>query len=560
MKKKISPSKDELYDLYIKQNLSQMALCQHYDVCKEVLVRWLKESDITKSIELQRACRDKTCVDKYGTSVLSHVDSIKEKRKQTCLEKYGGNSSMSDPAVRKKIFDQITAPLIPYDELYQYYVVEQHSMSECAKHFKLSAPTINKQIKQYNMSKSKEQVCQDRTHTNMLKYGVGYVTQLPIIMEKMKQTNLLRYGVESVMSSEKIKLKVKENNLKKYGVPVAAQAHYGLKVYEIISNKDKFIEYIKNNFDDKPSFAQVATKLQIGPTIIGKIVHSFNLEDLFNPNSSQGELEIFNLLKNWNITVELHNRTTLDGKEIDVYCPELKLGIEFNGDFWHSEARLPKNYHLNKSLLAESKGIRIIHIYEYEWNDPIKKEKIIALLRIATGNVERKIYARQCTIKKITNKEAKVLNDKIHLQGHRNAQVTYGLYYKDELVQLMSFSKTKYNRNLKSDNEWEIIRGCPGSNNIVVGGVSKLFKHFVKDYQPEKVFSYCDFNKFNGASYEALGMTYIGMTGPNKTWIIEGKGVPRNPSRYKELKELASGVVWGAGSKKYEITFNYSIR
>ena len=85
-------------------------------------------------------------------------------------------------------------------------------------------------------------------------------------------------------------------------------------------------------------------------------------------------------------------------------------------------------------------------------------DKIIALLRIATGNVERKIYARQCTIKKITNKEAKVLNDKIHLQGHRNAQVTYGLYYKDELVQLMSFSKTKYNRNLKSDNEWEIIR------------------------------------------------------------------------------------------------------
>lgn len=558
MNKKLSPSKDELYDLYITQNLSQEVVGQHYGTHKKVVARWLKELDITKPVELQRACKDKTCIEKYGVSNTSQVESIKEKRRQTCLKKYGGNSSMADPEVRKKVFDQITAPLIPYDELYQYYVVEKHSMQDCAEHFNLSAPTINKQIKQYNMSKSKEQVCNDRAHTNMLKYGVGYVTQLPITMEKMRQTNLIRYGSESAMNNDKVKLKLKENNLKKYGVPVAAQAHYGPGVYEIISNKEKFREYIQSNFEDKPSFAQVASKLQVGSCTVGKIAHSFNLEDLFNPNSSQGELEIFNLLNSWNIMVELHNRIVLDGKEIDVYCPELKLGIEFNGDFWHSEARLPKNYHLDKSLLAESKGIRIIHIYEYEWNDPIKKEKIIALLRIATGNVERKIYARQCIIKKITNKEAKVLNDKIHLQGHRNAQVTYGLYYNDELVQLMSFSKTKYNRNLKSDDEWEIIRGCPGSNNIVVGGVSKLFKHFVNDYHPKKVFSYCDFNKFNGASYEALGMTYIGMTGPDKTWIIEGKGIPRNPSKYKELKELASGVVWGAGSKKYEITFDYS--
>ena len=31
------------------------------------------------------------------------------------------------------------------------------------------------------------------------------------------------------------------------------------------------------------------------------------------------------------------------------------------------------------------------------------------------------------------------------------------------------------------------------------------------------IFSYCDFNKFDGHGYEAIGMKYIGNTGPDKT-------------------------------------------
>jgi len=177
--------------------------------------------------------------------------------------------------------------------------------------------------------------------------------------------------------------------------------------------------------------------------------------------------------------------------------------------------------------------------------------KIKFLLSIAFSQVGKRIYARNCEIKEITNKEARVLNEAVHLQGHRDAQVTYGLYYQNELVQLMSFSKTKYNKNLKGDNSWEIIRGCPGSNNIVVGGVSKLFNHFVKDYNPEEVFSYCDFNKFDGKSYETLGMKFIGYTGPDYVWVIKGKVYHRNPNKYRQFKELADYRVYGAGSKKY---------
>ena len=228
------------------------------------------------------------------------------------------------------------------------------------------------------------------------------------------------------------------------------------------------------------------------------------------------------------------------------------MGVEYNGTYWHSSEQKEKNYHFDKSKAAEAKGIRLIHIYEYEWNDPVKRPIIESLLKIALNINNNRIYARKCEVREITNKEAKPFNEANHLQGHRNAQVTYGLYYDNELVQLMSFSKTKYNRNLKGNNSWEIIRGCPGSNNIVVGGVSKLFKHFIKEYDPDEVFSYCDFNKFDGNGYEAIGMQFVGYTGPDMKWVMEdGSVIQRQPKNHKNLKEKAVAQIWGAGSKKY---------
>jgi hypothetical protein len=115
----------------------------------------------------------------------------------------------------------------------------------------------------------------------------------------------------------------------------------------------------------------------------------------------------------------------------------------------------------------------------------------------------------------------------------------------------MSFSRTRYNKNLKNENDWEIIRGCPGSLNLVIGGVSKLFARFIKDYNPHSVFSYCDFNKFTGVSYEKLGMRFIGLTPPNMHYWVKGEVLNRSPSLYKERKDHVEARLYGAGSKKY---------
>ena len=396
-----------------------------------------------------------------------------------------------------------------------------------------------------------------RNITNQKNYGVENVFANKDIIEKLEKTKLNRYGDRHFTNREK----AKQTCLSKYGAETYLGSMTNANLY---SNTHECSELYKRCFDDKTALESLISSLEhktssaLGAALgvpYGQALHLLEKHDLMSmidlkDYSSQGEHELVEFIgKDLCLT---RDRTAISPYEIDIYVPSKKIGIEFNGSYWHSSIYKDKNYHFNKSKIAEKNGIRLIHIYEYEWNNPVQRKKIELMLNIALGRVNNKIYARQCDIRKISNQEAKSLNEQVHLQGHRNAQVTYGLFYKNELVQLMSFSKTKYNRNLTDDNSWEIIRGCPGSNNIVVGGVSKLFTHFIREYSPTKVFSYCDFNKFDGKSYEALGMKFIGYTGPDMKWLMpNGAVVNRAPNKHAEYKNNARAQIFGAGSKKY---------
>ena len=448
-----------------------------------------------------------------------------------------------------------------------------------AKKFGLSNfKLVERILKFYNFDISKrdsKNINKIKT-TNSLKekYGVEHALQIPDSKNKFKRTNQEKFGFEYFMGTTAFKQKSIATNLEKYGYewstqcPEVKQHHdkanylkYGVKEFKQRNASDKLKLYL-NNFELSKKLLQdnQFTFLDLKkyfPEDKDSQLYSwlvrFDLMSLLKHSSrSIPENELYEYLKPFGFTITNDRKLLGNGKEIDIYNPDLKIGIEFNGTYYHcSKVLQDKNYHFNKSKLAQEKMIRLIHIYEYEWTNPEMKEKLKSLLTIACNKVNTKIYARKCDVKEISNKEAREFNNKNHLQGHRNAQITYGLFYEGKLVQLMSFSRTKYNRNLKGDNDWEIIRGCPGSNNIVIGGVSKLFKHFIQDNNPDRIFSYCDFNKFDGRGYEAIGMKFIGYTGPDKKWIIHGKVVNRNPYHYHELKDQAEAVIWGAGSKKY---------
>ena len=60
--------------------------------------------------------------------------------------------------------------------------------------------------------------------------------------------------------------------------------------------------------------------------------------------------------------------------ELDLYYPEKKIAIEFNGDYWHDENHKPINYHYNKFKMCYDKGITLVSIFESEWHS---KELVI---------------------------------------------------------------------------------------------------------------------------------------------------------------------------------------
>ena len=165
--------------------------------------------------------------------------------------------------------------------------------------------------------------------------------------------------------------------------------------------------------------------------------------------------------------------------ELDIFSPKYNIAIEYDGLYWHNEKNVDMNYHLMKTELCENKGIQLIHIFEDEWTD--KQDIVKSRLKSIFGVIDNRIYARKCEIKEVSHNESKLFLEKNHIQGNVNSKYRYGLYYNNELVSLMTFGNMRKSLGSKTKNEcYELLRFCNKLNTSVIGGASKLFKHFIK--------------------------------------------------------------------------------
>ena len=209
-------------------------------------------------------------------------------------------------------------------------------------------------------------------------------------------------------------------------------------------------------------------------------------------STSKQEKSLGAFLNSLNIKWE-KDRDILNGKELDIYIPDLKIAIEYDGIYWHNNVN---NYF--KYEECRKKGIRLIQITEWEWYQ--QREKIENYLKDTLTKKTIKIYARKCEIREIDTKTYKNFCVENHLQGYGAAAIKIGLFYNNELIQIMSFSKARFKKY-----EYEMIRECSKNGYTIIGGKSKLLKYFEKTYKPKNLVSYCEKNKFSGDSYLKLG-------------------------------------------------------
>lgn len=203
-------------------------------------------------------------------------------------------------------------------------------------------------------------------------------------------------------------------------------------------------------------------------------------------------------------------RKIIKNAELDIYIPGLRLAIEYNGMYWHDVRSKGYGYHLGKRQACDRAGIRMMTIWEADWNDERKRPIIIRMLKNALGvRDERTVYARKCYIAPVIQDVYRAFMNTNHIQGYASAkEAKYGLYERgtDELVACMSFKIMK-NRDQKTLPDgyvlWDMVRYATSCN--VPGGRSKLFKFLREKFHMDHVQSFLDADYFTGVSYATGG-------------------------------------------------------
>jgi hypothetical protein len=462
----------------------------------------------------------KTNLDRYGTDHYSKTDEYKEKVKNTSLSKYGVDNYAKTEESKEKVKNTSLSK----------YGVDNYTKTD---EYKIKTKETN--LSKYNFpyyTQTNEHKIKTK-ETNLIKYGVDHYSKTDEYKEKIANTSLSKYNELHYSKTDECKNKIKETNLLKYGMNSHTQSEEHRKDKYKIANNPFYIHYINNNNNLFKCDCGYNHNFEILTTTyysrynsnlpICTICYPLSTTPSFNELSYKSYIEdIYSgeIIPNYR-----------DGFEIDIYLPELKLGFEFNGLYWHSDEHKNKNYHLFKTNHFKDKGIRIIHIWEDDWNfkTEIIKSQIKNLLKLNTI----KIFSRKCEIKEVNVKDARLFLDNNHIQGFVNSNIKIGLYYNDELVSLMTFDKYE-GRKKMDEYEWNLNRFCNKINTNVIGSASKLLKYFINEYKPNRIISYADKDWSIGDLYYKLGFEYVNETPPDYKYIVNKKRTHK--SNYKKTK------------------------
>ena len=463
-----------------------------------------------------------TNLKRYGVENPAKSKQSKEKMKETNLKKYGVECYSKTPEFVKKMKETnlerygVEAPI-------QSKEIMQKITETNLKKYGTKSPSQCKEVK--------EKIKQ----TNFKRYGVEIPAQSKDIMQKIKETNLEKYGVESYSKTDEFQEKYKQTCIEKYGVDNYSKSQQFKDNYkdvklnsrvELLKGSDVEVVDLKNDV-----FTYKCKKC--GHIWQGSYTNFYPICRKCYPIShSKFETEVADYIKSLGISNVISNdRELIKPLELDILLPDFNLAIECNGIFWHKEEIKGKDYHQKKTNLCKDKGIQLIHIWEDWW---INKKEIVKSILFNKLNLNTiKIFGRDCKIKEVNFKQTKQFLEENHIQGFINSSINLGLFYKGELVSLMTFGKSRYDKNY----QWELLRFCNKKFINVIGGASKLFKHFEKNYKGN-IISYALMDISDGKMYNYLGFTLKGFTQPNYFYVKDLERESRIKYQKHKLKDI----------------------
>lgn len=410
-------------------------------------------------------------------------------------------------------------------------------------------PLISHKIAQAWSNKSPadiDNIVMARTQTMRLKYGVDNASQSEEVKQKKRVTSISNYGVEYPSQHSLIKIAVKntwntkeqleindivakrgDTTLLKHGTFNASMATHvkNQKIVTLMANYGvdnpnyiKFPDGALNNLSDKDwmieqhynqqkTLTVISEELGVGDATVGRYAKHHGIRTRRFP-TSQGEKEISEFLTSHNVTHLTNDRSIISPLELDIYIPEHRLAIEYCGLYWHSEQQgKSRSYHHNKWKGCADRGIQLLTIFADEWDQKSQciKSKILHLCNKSSSNV---VYARQTKIKNLTTSEKREFFEEHHIQGDGPGSISYGLLYQDKLVAAVAFIKT--------GEEYYLNRYATSVR--VVGGFSKLLRHFTINNHWSSIVSFADLRFSDGSLYYSNGWVLDSVLPPDYSY------------------------------------------
>lgn len=419
----------------------------------------------------------KTMVEKYGVEYISQSKEVRKKIQDTCMKNYGSKTPLENKEIYQKTYE---SNIVNHDGKYYLATEEARELSNEAHR----TEEYRKWAKEtYDPSKRKQAIID--------KYGVDNVFKLKEFQDRIKQTNLDRYGVDNPGKFPEIITRRMEtrmlSNIKnqeefnkdfilskfiadnKFDIETCAQ-YFGLTVYAINYFKIKFgIEY--------PNLVSVNNTLE---SEFYQYVQSLTNEEIIR-----------------------HERKLFDYKmELDIYIPTRKIAFEFNGNYWHSQnIGAPKEYHLWKTQMCKSKGIRLIHIWEHEWVKSKEKCKDFISSIFKEKVNDENGYA--CIVE---NRYLKTIN--------------YN-YFDENSIKIMFRSNNKIISIVefieKDKNNWEIVSFTGDLFNL-----DQILKCFKSKFNPESISILLDLSKYDNEYFINNGFVLDNLIEPTYFWVKSG--------------------------------------
>lgn len=415
----------------------------------------------------------KTMIERYGVENGFQHPAIKEKSRQTIKDRYGVESVHQIPGVPEKRVENSRAK----------WGTDHPRQSEA----------VNQRIKD----------------TNLKRYGDYYAIRTPDVLEKAHASMLKKYGVTNYFSVPDHQKKIRDALYEQTGCTNQGQLKLSEGVLAILTNEEEFTKLcIGNNFE------YVAASLGTSAFTVARYARLYDIVDQMSLGyGSAQEKLLADTIRNMGVAVVERSRQLIPPYEVDIYLPEYKMAIEYNGIYHHTEftGKKDKYYHLKKYELCRDRGIDLIQVCSTVYQK--KKDVILSMIKGKLGMSSR-IPARKCILREVSYRDAVEFLDKTHLMtSTTTGSIRLGLYYCDELVQILTLGNSRKAMSGKSTvGEYEIIRIASKLDTVVVGGLSKLFTYFVTEYAPSRVFSYSDLRYFTGKSLKQLGFRDVGVS------------------------------------------------